>query len=60
MNETIGGGFGRRGQRGLGGGGLGLGGECKCPNCGYTEPHQRAVPCFNKKCPKCQTLMIRA
>ena len=29
--------------------------ECKCPNCGYTEPHTREIPCANKKCPKCGT-----
>jgi len=55
-----GGGFGRGGQRGLGGGiGLGPGGECLCPNCGHHEPHQRSVPCYSKKCPKCGALMTR-
>jgi len=34
-------------------------GECLCPNCGHREPHQRAVPCFNRKCPKCGTPMTR-
>jgi len=55
-----GGGFGRCGGRGLGGGyGLGPNGECLCPNCGYREPHQRGVPCYTRKCPKCGALMTR-
>jgi len=46
------------GRRGRGTGyGLGPQGECYCPNC---EPHERAVPCFNKKCPKCGSPMTRA
>jgi hypothetical protein len=37
--------------------GKGLGGskECKCPNCGYTEPHTRGIPCTKRICPKCGT-----
>jgi len=37
----------------------GLGGMCKCPKCGYTEPHERATPCSKKLCPKCGTRMVR-
>ena len=61
MPRRSGGGFGRGGQRGLGGGGIGLGpgGECLCPNCGHREPHQRSVPCYSKKCSKCGALMTR-
>ena len=44
----------------FGRGGLGPGGECYCPNCGYREPHQAGVPCYTKKCPKCGTPMARA
>ena len=55
-----GGGFGRGGRRGLGGGfGRGPGGECICSNCGYREPHLLAVPCYSKKCPKCNAPMTR-
>ena len=48
------GGRGRRGQS------MGAGGECICSNCGHREPHQLAVPCFSRKCPKCGAPMTRA
>jgi len=58
-----GGGAGRgRGQggRGMGGGrGLGPGGNCVCPKCGYSIPHERGMPCYQMKCPKCGTQMVR-
>jgi len=34
-------------------------GNCVCPKCGYKEPHQIGVPCYQKKCPKCGSPMIR-
>ncbi len=43
----------------MGGFAAGPGGLCKCPKCGYEEPQIRGQPCMNKKCPKCQTQMIR-
>ena len=55
--------FGR--GRGFGGGGrmrgfaAGPNGNCVCPKCGYNEAHQIGVPCYQKKCPKCQSLMTR-
>ncbi|MBN1814965.1 MAG: hypothetical protein JXA14_24230 [Anaerolineae bacterium] len=58
-------GAGRGGGRGPGrmGGSqaAGPGGTCVCPNpnCGHREPHQAGVPCYQKKCPKCGTQMIR-
>jgi predicted Fe-Mo cluster-binding NifX family protein len=61
--------------RGMGGGhGMGAGrgpgrmggrkmagpaGMCICPNCGTREPHRRGVPCSERKCPQCGTLMTR-
>ncbi len=43
----------------MGGVAAGPGGICKCPKCGYEEPSVRGQPCMNKKCPKCQSSMIR-
>jgi len=58
MPRRAGGGFGRRGRRGIGGGfARGPGGECICPNCGYREPHQLGVSCYTKKCPECEAPM---
>jgi len=39
--------------------GLGPGGECVCPDCGTKAPHQRGVPCYEHKCPKCGQAMTR-
>ncbi|MEW5950204.1 MAG: hypothetical protein AB1711_12460 [Thermodesulfobacteriota bacterium] len=53
-------GLGRGGGRGRGGGlGLGPGGECVCPSCGRTAPHQPGVPCNTIKCPNCGGQMTR-
>lgn len=44
----------------MGGRGLGPDGECICPQCGQKAPHQRGIPCFEQKCPKCGIPMTRA
>ncbi len=31
----------------------GAGGKCVCPKCGYSEAHERGIPCVQKQCPKC-------
>ena len=50
----------RRGRFGLfGGRGLGPGGECYCPSCGYTEPHVAGQPCMFKTCPRCGGRLVR-
>lgn len=61
-----GGGPGTGGGRGTGGGqgrmggfAMGTGGNCVCPQCGKTMPHQRGAPCTSVKCPKCGSPMTR-
>ncbi len=54
---------GRGAGRGFGlrraGRGLGAGGYCVCPKCGYKVPHKAGVPCYSLRCPKCDTPMVR-
>ena len=57
-------GMGRGGGSGMGRGGgnrpgAGPGGNCVCPACGATAPHQAGTPCYNVSCPKCGTKMVR-
>ncbi|OQX92175.1 MAG: hypothetical protein B6D58_04255 [candidate division Zixibacteria bacterium 4484_95] len=62
-------GGGKRGSGGMGQGqgrggrqggfGFGPGGQCVCPSCGHSIPHQRGVPCSQKKCPQCGAVMTR-
>ena len=56
-------GIGRRAGRGQRGGrrfgGLRSGGTCVCTSCGYQEQHQAGSPCFEKKCPECNSDLVR-
>ena len=54
-----------RDGRGMGGG-QGMGkdrgqgtGRIVCTKCGHREPHERGVPCMQKKCPQCGSTLIR-
>jgi hypothetical protein len=59
--------FFRRGFLGQGGRGrhrqaaAGPGGVCVCvnPECRHKEPHQRGLPCYKMRCPKCGSPMTR-
>lgn len=58
----MGGGQGRgQGGRRVGRGPLAAGpdGHCVCPQCGHKEPHQRGVPCVERRCPNCGATMVR-
>lgn len=48
-----------RGRGRNGGKGLGIGGNCVCPKCGEKVKHERGVPCYARKCPKCESAMTR-
>jgi hypothetical protein len=37
----------------------GPGGNCICPKCGRTQPHQRGVPCQDEQCPACGVKLLR-
>lgn len=39
--------------------GAGPSGNCICPKCGTKIAHQRGVPCYQTKCPQCETQMVR-
>jgi len=52
---------GQGGSKGrMGGSGLGIGGDCTCPQCGTTARHERGKPCLQQKCPQCGAPMVRA
>lgn len=37
----------------------GPGGFCVCPQCGHKEPHERGVPCNQRRCPTCGVPLTR-
>jgi cation diffusion facilitator family transporter len=39
--------------------GKGPDGQCVCPQCGYTTPHQKGVPCSTLQCPVCHIHLER-
>jgi hypothetical protein len=67
MQAGRGGGGGRgQGDGGMGSGsgrggfgGLGAGGLCVCPKCGYQTPHQAGTPCLDERCPTCGVALVR-
>ena len=49
----------RGGRMGGSNSGVRASGNCICPGCGTTVPHQAGVPCYITKCPKCDTAMVK-
>lgn len=43
----------------MGGRAPGPSGTCICTSCGYSEPHERGVPCYDRICPKCGAPLTR-
>jgi len=39
--------------------GLGPGGVCQCPECGFKVPHEQGIPCIQLTCPRCSRIMER-
>ena len=39
--------------------GAGPGGNCVCPQCNQTVPHERGKPCTETMCPNCGSSMMR-
>jgi len=37
----------------------GSNGDCVCPKCGYSVPHERGTPCSTLKCPSCNINLER-
>lgn len=52
-------GIGGRGRGRMGGFAAGPSGNCVCLSCGHKVPHQRGMPCYQQKCPKCGNRMTR-
>ncbi len=48
-----------QGRGRMGGFAAGPSGECACTKCGHKVPHQRGMPCYRMKCPKCGAPMTR-
>jgi len=48
-----------QGRGRMGGFAMGPGGNCVCPKCGKTVPHQQGLPCSQVKCPACGAAMTR-
>ena len=61
MERGSGSGRGQRNRQGrmFGRKSAGPGGHCVCPKCDFRLEHQAGQPCYERKCPKCGTQLIR-
>jgi predicted Fe-Mo cluster-binding NifX family protein len=32
---------------------------CICPECGFQQPHERGIPCYQVNCPRCGQRLVR-
>ena len=39
--------------------GFGVKGKCICKKCGYFEEHRQGTPCYEVKCAKCGSTLVR-
>ncbi|SCZ81855.1 hypothetical protein [Acidaminobacter hydrogenoformans] len=59
LGRSSGAGQGLNARRVGGNAGYGVQGYCVCPKCGAKVEHERAEPCYTKKCPSCGAIMVR-
>uniref|UniRef100_A0A7C3Z2U9 Dinitrogenase iron-molybdenum cofactor biosynthesis domain-containing protein n=1 Tax=Desulfobacca acetoxidans TaxID=60893 RepID=A0A7C3Z2U9_9BACT len=52
-------GWGCPGLNGVPGSGARVGKNCLCPECGFRQPHERGIPCYQMTCPRCGQQLVK-